>query len=137
MKLRNASELDLDLLAELNQQLIEDERADNPMSLAELRERMRGWLASGYQAVVFELASEPVAYALFRPAHDGIYLRQFFVARIQRRRGIGRDAIALFRKRCVPAGSALTLEVLAHNEVGQAFWRATGFREHAPTFRIP
>ena len=42
---------------------------------------MRGWLAMEYQAVVFEEAATPVAYALFRQTPEWIHLRQFFVAR--------------------------------------------------------
>jgi len=44
--LRDASAADTPLLAQLNRQLIEDEGAANPMSLAELEARMREWLAS-------------------------------------------------------------------------------------------
>ena len=125
MKLRRASEGDVPLLAELNRQLIEDEQAQNPMSLTELQERMSRWLASEYRAVIFEVVSESVAYALYRPSEDGLYLRQFFVIRKRRRQGLGRQAIELFRKQVVPTGTALTLEVLVNNEAGLAFWRAS------------
>ena len=70
-------------------------------------------------------------------AQGGIHLRQFFVARERRRQGIGRRAIAAFRERCVPPGADLTLEVLVHNEVGRAFWRALGFQERALSLRLP
>ncbi len=53
MKLRHASEGDLPLLTELNRQLIQDEQAQNPMSVSELQERMSKWLASEYRAVIF------------------------------------------------------------------------------------
>ena len=97
---------------------------------------MRRWLASEYRAVIFELASEPVAYALYRPSDNGgVHLRQFFVVRSHRRKGLGRRAIALFRRQVVPMGGTLTLEVLVQNQVGLAFWRALGFREHAISFR--
>ena len=137
MHLREATAADLPLLAELNWQLIRDQQSSNPMSVAELEERMRGWLASEYRAVVFEVGDQPVAYALFRPAEGGLHLRQFFVARAFRRQGIGRRAIEAFRQRFVPPGAALTLEVLAHNSPGLAFWRALGFQEHALSFRLP
>jgi hypothetical protein len=71
MKYRFAREQDLLLLAELNHQLICDERADNPMPVLQLQKRMRGWLASQYQAVLFEVASETVGYALFRVDEEG------------------------------------------------------------------
>lgn len=137
MKLRHASKGDLPLLAELNRQLIQDEQAQNPMSLTELKERMSQWLASEYRAVIFEVASDPIAYALYRPSEEGVYLRQFLVIRKHRRQGLGRQAIELFREQVVPTGTALTLEVLVHNEEGLAFWRALGFRKHAVSFRAP
>ena len=137
MQLREATAEDFPLLAELNRQLIQDQRASNPMSVAELEARMRGWLAAEYRAVVFEIDSQPVAYGLFRPNEGGIHLRQFFVARAFRRQGIGRRAIEAFRQRFVPPGAALTLEVLVHNSPGVAFWRALGFQEHALSFRLP
>jgi GNAT superfamily N-acetyltransferase len=137
VRLREATAEDLPLLARLNRELIEDQRSSNPMSLAELEERMRGWLAGEYRSVFFELESDLVAYALFRPAEGGIHLRQFFVLRPFRRQGLGRRAIAAFRAAYVPAGAALTLEVLVHNETGIAFWRALGFEAHALSLRLP
>ena len=136
MKLRYASEEDITLLAELSHQLIQDERAPNPMSVPELADRMRTWLRGDYQAVIFELSAKPVAYALFRPSEENLYLRQFFVSRGHRRQGIGRRAIQLFREQVVSPGQALSLEVFVHNEAGIAFWRALGFRQHALSFRI-
>jgi ribosomal protein S18 acetylase RimI-like enzyme len=137
VNLREATLEDLPLLAELNLQLIEDQRSSNPMSVAELRERMRGWLAAEYRALLFEIDSEPVAYAVFRPAEGGIHLRQFLVGRTLRRQGIGRRAFEAFRQRYVPPGAALTLEVLVHNSTGIAFWRALGFQDHALSLRLP
>jgi ribosomal protein S18 acetylase RimI-like enzyme len=136
--LREATPEDLPLLAELNRQLIQDQRSPNPMSITELEERMRGWLLAEYRAVVFEIASQPVAYALFRPAEGGgVHLRQFFVARSVRRQGVGRRAFEAFRARFVPADAALYLEVLVQNLPGLAFWRALGFQEHALSLRLP
>jgi len=135
VKLRYASEEDVGLLAELNRQLIEDERASNSMSVAELSSRMRTWLHGEYRAVIFEHASEPLAYALFRPSNEGLYLRQFFVSRAHRRRGVGRRAIELLREQVIPAGQPLSLEVLVQNDDGIAFWRALGFRQHALSFQ--
>jgi len=137
MQLREATTEDLPLFAELNRQLIEDQRSSNPMSVAELEVRMRGWLSAEYRAVVFEIETEPVGYAVFRPAEGGIHLRQFFVARGRRRQGIGRRAIDALRTRYVPPGAAVTLEVLLHNSGGLAFWRALGFEDHALSLRLP
>ncbi|MCK5364570.1 MAG: GNAT family N-acetyltransferase, partial [Gammaproteobacteria bacterium] len=66
MDYRTASEGDLPLLAELNQQLIHDEGYANPMSVAELENRMRGWLIRAYTAVMFLNDGNVVGYALYR-----------------------------------------------------------------------
>jgi GNAT superfamily N-acetyltransferase len=136
MKLRYASGEDIPLLAELNHQLIQDEVAPTPMSVHDLAERMRAWLSGDYRAVVFELAAEPVAYALFRSSEEGVYLRQFFVSRAHRRRGVGRRAIEIFREQVVSSDQILSLEVFVHNEAGIAFWQAVGFEQHTLSFRI-
>src|SRR5215470_7720045 len=95
MKYRVASVEDCPTLATLNAQLIQDEGHRNPMTVAQLEDRMRGWLTSGaYQALLWEDHHEVVAYALFRETADEVYLRQFFVVRHRRREGIGRQAIA-------------------------------------------
>jgi ribosomal protein S18 acetylase RimI-like enzyme len=137
MRVRDATESDLPLLARWNCELIQDERADNPMTQGQLELRLRGWLGADYAAVIFEDGGAPVAYALFRPDEGGVHLRQFFVSRAHRRRGLGREAFRLFRERCVPPGAVLSLEVLVHNEPALAFWRAVGMREHAVRFRLP
>ncbi len=95
MLYREASSEDVPRLAALNAQLIQDEGHWNPMTIAQLEDRMRGWLLSGeYQALLWEDNAEVVAYALFRDTATEVYLRQFFVARHRRREGIGRQAIA-------------------------------------------
>ena len=137
MELRIATEADLPQLAVWNRELIEDEGSDNPMTVGQLELRLRGWLTGDYQAAIFEERGAAVGYALFRPDEAGVYLRQFFVARAQRRRGVGRSAIALFLERLVPPGASLALDVLVRNERAKAFWRAVGLREHAIGFRLP
>ena len=130
LTLRNATESDLDLLAELNRQLIVDEGHANPMTVEQLRARMRAWLASEYRAALFD-AQSVVGYALFRPADDGIHLRQFYIGREQRRAGLGRRALALLRDELWPPSAVVTVEVLSHNEGAIAFWRSVGFSPYS------
>jgi GNAT superfamily N-acetyltransferase len=133
---RIATAEDAPLLAGLNRQLIEDEGHRNPMTPPELERRMRDWLQGEYTAVIFELAGRPAAYALYRAVSEGIYLRQFFVDRAQRRAGIGRAAIDLLRDEIWPPGTRVTVEVLASNRRGYDFWRAVGFRDYAITLEL-
>lgn len=127
---------DLDRLAEWNHQLIRDEGHRNPMTVPELRERMRGWLDGEYKAVVFGPATDPVAYALFRETPTEIYLRQLFVRRDRRSEGIGRDAVGILRDHVWPRGKRLTVEVLTANTRGVKFWRDVGYRDYCLTLEI-
>ncbi len=135
MEYRFATDNDLDLLAEWNHQLIRDEGHRNPMTVPELRERMRGWLGE-YNAVLFGPAAAPLAYALYREQADKIYLRQLFVRRDRRRQGIGRVAMDILRSQVWPRGKRLTVEVLTANTRAVAFWRAMGYRDYALTLEI-
>lgn len=81
MNIRRAQIGELDQLAERNQQLIEDEGHSYPMSLVELRERMKAWIIGEYVAVIFS-DTEDLGYALYREDKDEVYLRQFFVNEI-------------------------------------------------------
>ena len=92
MNFRRATLNDCSLLAELNHQLIRDEGHRNKMTVPELEQRMKGWLASEYAAMLFENDGEVVAYALYREQPEEIYLRQLFVVRNRRRKGIGRGS---------------------------------------------
>jgi GNAT superfamily N-acetyltransferase len=128
---RVATAADLAQLALWNRQLIEDEGHDNTMSLEELAARMRTWLTTEYQALVFEDPTTPTAaaYALFRITPEWIHLRQFFVARDRRRRGIGARAVALLRAEVFPPGKSVIVEAMAWNQAALSFWRAVGFAD--------
>jgi predicted acetyltransferase len=136
MTFRCATLNDCALLAELNHQLIRDEGHRNPMTVPELEQRMKGWLASEYEAVIFEDGGEIVAYALYREQPEEIYLRQLFVVRNQRRKGIGRLAMELLRSKIWPKHKRLTVEVLVQNEAAIAFWRSAGYKDYSLTLEI-
>ena len=75
MNFRLAALDDCPLLAELNQQLIRDEGHRNKMTVPELEQRMKDWLASEYAAVIFEEGVGTIAYALYREQPEEIYMR--------------------------------------------------------------
>jgi GNAT superfamily N-acetyltransferase len=131
-----ATDSDLDLLAEWNHQLIRDEGHRNPMTLLELRERMRGWLGGEYKAVIFGPRMEPVAYALYRENETEVYLRQIFVRRDRRREGIGRAAMDVLRSQVWLRRKRLTVEVLTANPGAVAFWRSMGYKDYSLTLEI-
>ena len=132
---RYPSAADLGLLAEWNHQLIRDEGHRNPMTVEQLASRMKGWLQSEYEAVIFA-QEEPVAYALFKREDSLIYLRQLFVRRDRRRSGIGREAFGTLRRQIWPADVRLTVDVLCQNHAAVAFWRSVGYKDYSLTLEI-
>jgi predicted acetyltransferase len=94
---------------------------------------MKSWIASEYAAVLFEDSGEVVAYALYREQPEEIYLRQLFVVRNQRRKGIGKEAVKILRSKIWPKNKRLTVEVLLQNEAAVAFWRAVGYKDYSLT----
>ena len=136
MTFRLATLGDCPLLAELNHQLIRDEGHRNRMTVAELEQRMRGWLSSEYQAVLYEDNGEVIAYALFREQPEEIYLRQLFVVRHRRSQGIGRRAVEILRSQVWSKSKRLTVDVLVANKTGVAFWRAVGYTDYCLTLEI-
>jgi len=133
---RRATAADCPLLAELNHQLIRDEGHRNPMTVEELEQRVRGWIAGEYTVILFEDGDDVVAYALFREQVLEIYLRQLFVVRGRRRQGIGRKAMQLLRSEIWPKNKRLTVEVLAKNEAAVAFWHAVGYADYSLMLEI-
>jgi GNAT superfamily N-acetyltransferase len=131
----HASNSDLPLLAEWNHQLIRDEGHRNPMTVPELEARMSQWLRSDYRAIVFT-QDNPVAYALYRVDPDQIYLRQLFVCRDKRRRGIGRGAFAILKNEIWPKNVRLTVDVLCQNTRAIEFWRSIGYRDYCLTMEM-
>jgi ribosomal protein S18 acetylase RimI-like enzyme len=127
---------DCSRLAELNHQLIRDEGHRNPMSVDQLKNRMRSWLSSDYRAVLYEDAGKVVAYALFREQSDEIYLRQLFVVPSRRSQGIGRRAVDILRSEVWPSNKRLTVEVLVANDRAVKFWRSVGYQDYALSLEI-
>lgn len=136
MTFRRATLNDCAMLAVFNHQLIQDEGHRNPMAVAELEQRMRGWLTEEYTGVIFEDPGGPVAYALFREDPESVYLRHFFVVRHRRREGIGRLAMEALRSQIWPSNKRLTVTVLTANAPAVAFWRATGYQDYCLTLEI-
>ncbi len=130
MRYRPASPADALVLAQMNLSLIRDEVHRNRMSVAELKQRMLGWLQGEYQAVLFEDESSIAGYALFKREHEWVYLRQFFVKSDKRRRGIGRAAIGWLLANYWKDSPRIRLDVLSGNLVGIEFWRSLGFTDY-------
>ena len=131
-----ATDGDMQLLAEWNHQLIRDEGHRNPMTVPEFRERMTGWLAGEYKAILFVHETTPVAYALYRETEREVYLRQLFVVRERRHQGIGRETVDILRNQIWPYDKRLTVDVLTQNKAGVSFWKAVGYKDYCLTLEI-
>ena len=136
LQYRVATADDVSVLSRLNQQLIEDERHRNPMNLTELEKRMRSMLEGDYTATLFETGERVVAYALWTEQPDWVYLRQFFVARDCRRRGIGAQAVRVLTDEVLPGEKRVRVNVLIGNQPGLEFWRAVGFEDYLITLEL-
>ncbi len=141
--IRLATEADLPRLALMNRRLIEDEGSRNPMALDQLAERMRGWLLGDWTVKLFLADEIVVGYAVYQhrrdeyfPDHTTVYLRQFYIEREQRDRGLGTEAVSLLRQGHFPAGSTVIIEALASNPRGYAFWRKVGFEPYCTTMHL-
>ena len=128
------TEEDLDHLATLNKQLIEDERHDNPMNTEQLKERMKGFLRTDYKAYKFIRDGEIVGYALVNHARQPLYLRHFFICREHRRKGYGTAAFRLLMNHLNT--DAIDVEVMVWNERGHRFWQSLGFKERSVFLRL-
>ena len=133
---RAATARDVPCLARMNQQLIEDEGHRNLMNLAELESRMRSMIEGDYTATLFEWHGQLVAYALWRQEPNWVYLRQFFVARDYRRRGIGLRAVRRLTCEIWPPGKRIRVDVLIGNQPALEFWRAAGFVDYLITLEM-
>jgi predicted acetyltransferase len=133
VSLKLCSEKDLDELAALNKELIQDEGHDNLMNLEQLKERMRGFINTTYKAYIFVVAGGTGGYALIDTSRTPCYLRQFFICRGLRRKGYGRAAFDLLLGEI--GSDVVDIEVLAWNGAGRAFWKSLGFAERSVSMR--
>jgi ribosomal protein S18 acetylase RimI-like enzyme len=128
------TQADVTELSRLNRMLIEDEQADNPMSLPELEQRMAGFLAGDYNAFFFAAEGNRVGYALVDQMKTPPYLRHFFICRDCRRLGYGREAFfALLSHLRI---SEIDLDVYVWNHRGLAFWESLGFSKRCINMRF-
>ena len=130
LRIDKANDTEVDLLAQLNRQLDEDEPHPYPLPLSALRERMARWIGSGeYEVLLFRRGDRVTGYAAWRVEDRGAYLRHFFICRDQRRQGWGRAAMQLLRREAFPKDLPVQIEAAIGNQAGIAFWHAIGFEE--------
>ena len=127
MEIVRAELTDAETLAGLNQHLIEDEGHPNPMNRDQLAQRMKEWLKTGYICYMVKDNGCIVAYCLYRDDCGYYYMRQLYVDRSHRRRGIATRLLDWLYEN-VWKDKKVRLDVLAHNGDAVAFYKAYGFR---------
>ena len=88
---------------------------------------MQEWLATEYICYIAKENGHIVAYCLYRDDGDYYYMRQFYVDRAHRRKGIATRLLDWLYEN-VWTDKKVRLDVLAHNEDAVAFYQRYGFR---------
>ena len=88
IKIHECKEKDIKILAEMNKQLIEDEKSNNTMNITQLENRMHDFLNNEYKAFFFIIKEKIIGYALCDMTKEPIYLRQFFIKREERKKNM-------------------------------------------------
>ncbi|RXZ81756.1 GNAT family N-acetyltransferase [Paenibacillaceae bacterium] len=143
LELRKATLSDIEILAEMNRQLIEDEGSMNPMTLDELKQRMYEWLETSYNADFLILNQETAGYALYHFKQNqyeqniqGVYLRQYFIGRKFRKLGLGLKGIKLLKEHRFKDVNSIEIDVLESNTTGMNFWGRAGFKPYYTNMRM-
>jgi|GEM_PF-2589700 len=125
---------DIELLAELNGQMIEDEKYDVRLSIKKLKERMAGFLENGYKAYLFKEHDSVRGYALVDFKREPLYLRHYFICRDYRRQGYGTTCLKKLLE--VLGTDRIDIEVMFWNDRGYGFWKSFGFKERSIYMRL-
>ena len=137
--IRQAKKDDMITVAKMNKQLIRDEGSPNPMTIQELERRFRQWRKEGWRCVVIEHQGTMIGYCVFKEikgTHSYQYnlsLKQFFIRRHLRSRGIGSSALKFMINSFFPKIPRVRVEVLESNQRGKKFWLSNGFVPVATT----
>lgn len=143
LSIRGATAMDLPVLSAMNKRLIEDEGSRNPMSVEQLQTRMADWLGAGWEVVMLESAGQIAGYAVYQvrkdeyyPERDAVYLRQFYIERGFRGRGLGAEAFWRLTRDRFPGECEVLIDVLSGNPRGHRFWERLGFQPYYTAMRL-
>ncbi|MHB9293996.1 hypothetical protein Holit_03119 [Hollandina sp. SP2] len=125
--IQECSTTNINILANMNKQLIEDEKTNNEMDVPQLTERMLGFLNTGYKAFFIKNENKIIGYILCDMNKDPVYLRQFFIKEEERRKKYGMGAFNELKKHL--GIKEIEIDVYIWNEIGIKFWKALGFKE--------
>ncbi|MBB6022254.1 GNAT superfamily N-acetyltransferase [Paenibacillus sp. JGP012] len=142
LRLQSAVEGDLPILAEMNKQLIEDEKSSNPMGMKELEERMRQFFGD-WEIDLIMKEDGVVGYVLYQyqvNSHNSegrqVYIRQYCIRRECRKMGYGIAGIELLKKTRLKDVKRIEIDVLETNPDGKRFWNKAGFKPYYTNMRM-
>lgn len=143
LRLQSAGYSDLQILAEMNKQLIEDEKSSNPMGIKELEERMREFLENTWEIDLIMKEAKIIGYTLYKYQEDllnrdekQVYVRQYFIRREYRNMGYGIAGIELLKKTRFKDVKRIEIDVLETNSEGKRFWDRAGFKPYYTNMRM-
>ncbi|WP_379134061.1 GNAT family N-acetyltransferase [Paenibacillus sp. sgz500958] len=143
LRLQSARNSDLQILAEMNKQLIEDEKSSNPMGIKELEGRMREFLENAWGIDLILKESKIIGYTLYKYQEDlfnrdekQVYIRQYFIRREYRNMGYGIAGIELLKKTRFKDVEKIEIDVLETNPEGKRFWDSAGFKPYYTNMRM-
>lgn len=127
MEIVRAELSDVKILAELNRRLNEDQKHPPWMNMDQLSQRMKTWLENEYVCYLAKENESIIGYCLFRDEGKHYYMRQLYVERKNRRKGIATRLLNWLYQN-VWIDKKVRLDVLAHNEDAVEFYKKYGFR---------
>lgn len=145
ISLRTVKEIEIHIIAEMNAQLIEDERSTNPMNREQLELRALDWLRADWNIDFICANNKIVGYALYQFKYQStqfnrnlkeVYLRQYFIRREERNKGYGIDGIKLLKEQRFNGIKTIIIDVLEANPKGRAFWEKAGFMPYYTNMRM-
>ena len=117
---------DIKEIARMNKLLIEDEQHPNKMNIYQLTDRMTNWLENEYICYLAIDGKKISGYCLYRDDGEYYYLRQLFVERQYRRKGIATQILDWMYSN-IWQDKKVRIDVLSHNENAIAFYENYGF----------
>ena len=125
---RIAGQESVPALAALNAALLEEQHLPVSLGQAELEHRMVGYLADGYQAVLFTWDDEPIGYCLYRLYPKYAHVRHFYVDQTAARKLRISDAFHLFRDRQLGDYASIRMDIPETAKESVDIWESIGFR---------
>jgi len=123
-----ADESDLPTLGSFNAALLDEQRIVVDLEPAELENRLSGYLADGYQAVLFKWDGRPVGYCLYRLYPKYAYVRHLYVDESVSKKLSIADAFSLLRNSEFSDYASIRHDVPDSAKERLHVWESMGFR---------